>query len=232
MENLRKIIQKVQTSPKSNQDQLTKITFDYDTELVLLKNIAGRILGKTFRIDEYNQQQIIKGLQYFNRDPVFETNGLSLNKGLMVMGNYGTGKTIYMKIFKHYCYVKRLNHQFKIECSEDISHLFAIYGYAGINAFMKNIEEKSPGCYVQVPKNLCIDDLGAERDSVKYFGNDENVMSTVLSARYNLFQKGIFTHITTNLNQTRLVERYGDRLYSRFKEMFNIIILDGEDRRR
>ncbi len=232
MEKLEKIIQNVQKSPKSNQDQHTKINFDYDTESVLFKKIAERIIGKMFQIDEYNQQPIIKGLQYFNRDPVFETNGLSLNKGLMVMGTYGTGKTIYMKIFKQYCFIKRLNHQYKIESSEDISHLFAIYGYTGINVFMKNIEEKSPGFYVQVPKNLCIDDLGAERDSVKYFGNDENVMSTVLSARYNLFQKGILTHVTTNLNQTRLVERYGDRLYSRFKEMFNIIILDGEDRRK
>ena len=84
---------------------------------------------------------------------------------------------------------------------------------------------------MQKPVNICIDDLGVEKESVKHFGSEETVIEKILASRYNLFQNGIITHATTNLDATMLQEKYGERLYSRFREMFNLIILQGGDRR-
>jgi predicted ATPase len=44
--------------------------------------------------------QFVLAIQYFNGNPEFEKNGLSLRKGLMLLGGIGTGKTIFMNVFK------------------------------------------------------------------------------------------------------------------------------------
>ncbi|MGC4128512.1 MAG: RteC domain-containing protein [Bergeyella sp.] len=80
----------------------------------------------------------------------------------------------------------------------------------------------SPYNNQQKPKYLCFDDLGTETSS-KYFGNDCNVMAEILLTRYDLFkEKGILTHITTNLSATEIESQYGNRLRSRMREMFNL----------
>ncbi len=41
-----------------------------------------------------------------------------------------------------------------------------------------------------------------------------------------------YTHVTTNLSGDQIEENYGTRVRSRMREMFNMIILPGEDRRK
>jgi hypothetical protein len=73
------------------------------------------------------------------------------------------------------------------------------------------------------PYTICFDDLGAE-SSLKYFGNDCNVMAEILLTRYDLFvHRGMLSHITTNLSAREIEIFYGMRLRSRFREMFNVI---------
>ena len=75
---------------------------------------------------------------------------------------------------------------------------------------------------IRTPKAYCFDDLGTETTS-KYFGNDCNVMAEILLTRYDLFvEKGIITHLTTNLSATEIESQYGNRLRSRMREMFNL----------
>lgn len=75
---------------------------------------------------------------------------------------------------------------------------------------------------IRTPKSYCFDDLGTETTS-KYFGNDCNVMAEILLTRYDLFkEKGIITHLTTNLSATEIESQYGNRLRSRMREMFNL----------
>lgn len=72
------------------------------------------------------------------------------------------------------------------------------------------------------PKVYCFDDLGTETTS-KYFGNDCNVMAEILLTRYDLFkEKGLITHITTNLSATEIGSQYGNCLRSRMREIFNL----------
>lgn len=49
-------------------------------------------------------------------------------------------------------------------------------------------------------------------------------MGEILISRYEVFkQKDILTHITTNLNAEELQEKYGERIRSRMRAMFNLI---------
>jgi len=52
-------------------------------------------------------------------------------------------------------------------------------------------------------------------------------MGEILLSRYDLFKtKNVKTHITTNLNAEELEARYGSRVRSRMREMFNLISFD------
>ena len=74
---------------------------------------------------------------------------------------------------------------------------------------------------------FCFDDLGTE-GSLKYYGNECNVMAEILLTRYDLFvSQKIKTHITTNLSATEIEGFYGNRVRSRLREMFNLIAFDG-----
>jgi DNA replication protein DnaC len=73
---------------------------------------------------------------------------------------------------------------------------------------------------------FCFDDLGVEPMG-RHYGQDCNVMGEILLSRYELFLKSkLKTHATTNLNAEELEERYGSRVRSRMREMFNLIAFD------
>jgi hypothetical protein len=74
---------------------------------------------------------------------------------------------------------------------------------------------------IRTPKAYCFDDLGTETTS-KYFGNDCNVMAEILLQDMIFVEKGIITHLTTNLFPTEIESQYGNRLRSRMREMFNL----------
>ena len=84
-------------------------------------------------------------------------------------------------------------------------------------------------------KMLGIDDLGTEPLTVKSYGNDLTPVVELLTERYN---KRLFTVITTNLAKKivdgrevdELQEIYGDRLFDRFREMFNTISYDANQK--
>jgi DNA replication protein DnaC len=72
----------------------------------------------------------------------------------------------------------------------------------------------------------CFDDLGVEPLG-RHFGKDCNVMGEIILSRYELFLSSkIPTHATTNLNAEELEERYGKRVRSRMRQMFNLIAFD------
>ena len=74
----------------------------------------------------------------------------------------------------------------------------------------------------------CFDDLGVEPTG-RHFGKDCNVMGEILLSRYDLFTKHkVKTYITTNLNARELEERYGNRVRSRMRQLFNLIAFETE----
>lgn len=82
-----------------------------------------------------------------------------------------------------------------------------------------------------VPKSICFDDLGAE-STIKYYGNDTNVMAEILLSRYDQFvSQNMLTHITTNLTSHQIEEAYGTSVRSRLREQCNLISFMSDDKR-
>jgi len=81
--------------------------------------------------------------------------------------------------------------------------------------------------------NYMFDDLGKETvaNNIFIYGKEE-IFTRILETRYNQFiNKGIKTHITSNLSIHEIKKRYGLRLENRFYEMFNFLELNGESKR-
>lgn len=73
------------------------------------------------------------------------------------------------------------------------------------------------------PKTYCFDDLGLE-SNMSFYGNQCSVMAEILLSRYDLLHAhSIITHVTTNLNSTEIDARFGMRMRSRCREIFNLI---------
>ena len=54
-------------------------------------------------------------------------------------------------------------------------------------------------------------------------------MGEIILSRHDLFLEcHVKTHATTNLNAQELEERYGNRVRSRMRELFNLVAFDNE----
>jgi DNA replication protein DnaC len=176
------------------------------------------LYGKSFKIIESDHQLIYKLIAYFLRDEIICYQlDIDLNKGLLLSGPVGCGKTSLMSLMK---YLAPTEHKFFIKPCRDISFEFIQEGYDVIHKYSKG------KLYQSEPKTICFDDLGTE-NNIKYYGNECNVMAEILLSRYDLFiSKKIQTHITTNLSASEIETYYGNRVRSRMRAMFNLIAYD------
>ncbi len=157
-------------------------------------------------------------IAYFLKDEqtCFRYN-LDLNKGIILSGPVGCGKTSLLSIMK---YLTPVPHKFSVKACRDISFEFIKDGYEVIHRYANG------KLYISEPKIYCFDDLGVE-NNLKYYGNECNVMAEVLLSRYDIFiAKRIPTHITTNLSASEIEQHYGIRVRSRLREMMNLIAYD------
>ena len=193
-----------------------EMSYDYRQVVALLTKIAQDFLGRKFEIAE-NERGIIFGtLAWFLQDElVAKEMDIDLNKGLILTGPIGCGKTTLMMLMQKFPSQRK---SFGIISTRQIVSEFMQSGYETIEKYSRgNLYNET-----RQPRAICFDDLGAESAS-KYFGNDCNVMAEILLTRYDLFkEKGLITHITTNLTATEIETIYGNRLRSRMREMFNL----------
>ncbi|WP_149304447.1 P-loop NTPase family protein [Pareuzebyella sediminis] len=78
------------------------------------------------------------------------------------------------------------------------------------------------------------DDLGSETvgNNVYQYGKEEIFVRILLNRYRNFENLGTKTHITTNLNNSQIEDRYGRQISDRFVRMFNRLKLDGPSRRK
>lgn len=192
------------------------MSYNYLEVVTWLRKAGRRHLGKNFTIPEYERGIIFGMLAWFLADElVAKEMNIDLNKGIMLSGPIGCGKTTLFKLMRQLpC--KRKN--FALVSTRQIVSEFMQSGYE----VLENYSRGSLYNDRRNPKNFCFDDLGTEATS-KYFGNDCNVMAEILLTRYDMFkEKGTITHLTTNLTATEIESIYGNRLRSRMREMFNL----------
>ncbi len=188
-----------------------KVEYDFVKVLIYLEAKGKLVLGKHFKIYEEDRLVLLKLCNYMVRD--FENSGkygIDPDKGILLSGPVGCGKTSLMKLLR---YIVPHRRPYEVIPARNIAFGFNHIGY-------KIIEDYGDGHF------YCFDDLGIEPLG-RYFGKDCNVMGEIILSRHELFQKTkIPTHATTNLNAEELEERYGNRVRSRMRQMFNLIAFD------
>lgn len=189
------------------------VLYDFPKILIYL-NIKGKLLfGNKFRIYEEDKPIIRKLCSYFIKDKVnCKKYKIDIEKGILLSGPIGCGKTSLMKLLKHLVPFRR---PYEMIPCRNVIFSFNHLGF-------KTVEDYGNSRF------YCFDDLGVEPTG-RFYGKDLNVMGEVLLSRYELYQqtnKKIKTHATTNLNAEELEERYGNRVRSRMRELFNLVAFD------
>ncbi|MDD2985508.1 ATPase [Flavobacterium sp.] len=203
-----------------------KTHYNYPEIINKLEAKGIELYGNHFKIQEADYQIVYKLIAYFLKDePTCFQYNLNLNKGILLSGPIGCGKTSLMNLMK---YLAPAENKFSVKPCRDISFEFIQDGYEVIHRYSKG------KLYQAEPRTYCFDDLGTE-NNIKYFGNECNVMAEILLSRYDLFiSKKLQTHITTNLSASEIEKNYGNRVRSRLRELCNLIAFDNvvKDKRK
>ncbi|MDP2235001.1 MAG: hypothetical protein Q8J88_01085 [Bacteroidales bacterium] len=187
---------------------------------------ASHIARKEFVIDKFNEAILDKLFHYFTASGEAEKLGMNLNKGIMLMGGLGTGKSTIMRAF-----ATNQHTSFRLMPCMHLTYDFVEHGFSIIKDHSK-VETIARNQYWQTERGVCYDDLGTEEERKRY-GDKVNAMAEILMNRYDQVPHNM-THITTNLNAQDIEKYYGPRVRSRMREMFNILTFDltAPDRRR
>jgi DNA replication protein DnaC len=174
--------------------------------------------GYTFA-DTRHENKIKHLCLYFAGD---QRSHYAADRGLLLMGNIGSGKTSIMKMFA--CNQVQ---PYKVENMIDITSDYKIHGEAGVKGYTTNFKT-APNMFGKEIYGWCFDDVGTEEMPARHYGENKNVFAEILQSRYH-HQHLVplnSTHVTTNLTEEELVNNYGTRAYDRMKEMFNVIIFE------
>lgn len=177
--------------------------------------LLQRNQDRNFVIDD-NNEPIIKQLYYFaTNNPAFTGD---LNRGILLQGKYGCGKTILLETYSllHNHVVRKFSLNYPV-----------LLFFKSVE-LQEQIIKQSVNVFVRKP--LIIDEFGRESKTVQDYGNITRPLSELLSLRSDA---GSLTHGTTNfiLNTLSSDEFYGGMIGDRLKTMFNFITLHGESRR-
>jgi DNA replication protein DnaC len=183
--------------------------FNFQKCIQYLEFLGKKRYGSSFVIDLSDKETLLKLISYsVGAQDVCSENFIDLNKGILVLGPVGCGKTTIMTLLNEFVY----SHQkYQVKSTRDIATEFHKDGFEIIHKYGRR------------HKALCLDDLGVEQN-MKYYGNECNTIGEILLHRYDMHVNfGILTHATTNLNAEELEKLYGNRVRSRLRSMFNLI---------
>jgi hypothetical protein len=183
-----------------------------------------------FAIDKHNQK-IIELLnvwanriekQFNQKEP-----GWHIDKGILLYGPVGTGKTQLMGVLRKYLGYLRSPYAFDMRIVWKFAEKFSDSGYSALND-----EESSNRFYDELA--LIEENSGQPlREYCSHYGNKILIGAEILMKRYEVFRTYAYqSHFTTNAGCDDLRDIYGERCYSRLFEMCNFIPYLGEDRRK
>ncbi|SFX74895.1 ATPase [Cytophaga hutchinsonii] len=209
-------------SKSAGMNNQTEKVLDFDECITFLNKKGKELFGLKFFIDPADYEVVYKILIYIIKDERnAQRHKISLDKGIMLSGPVGCGKTTLMNLMNH---IIPVANRYIVRSCRLVSYDFISQGYDAIHKY--SYQSFKNNKKVVTPQAWCFDDLGTE-SSLKYYGNECNVMAEILLSRYDLFiEKDMVTHITTNLVAEEIESFYGVRVRSRMREMFNLISFD------
>lgn len=183
--------------------------FNFRKTLNYIQYLGQKQYGPNFKIYSEDILVLRKLILYtIHEVDQCKNHNIDLNKGILLIGPVGSGKTSLMNILRIFLF---RDEYYQIKSARDIAFE---YQKDGVEIIQK---------YGKKHNALCIDDLGVENNS-KFYGNECNTIAEILLQRYELLTNfNIKTHTTTNLNADELEELYGNRVRSRLRSMFNLI---------
>lgn len=200
--------------------------FDFPECRKWIEGQGKKMFGPHFKVFQEDHELLLTLLIYAigDKEGAAKRN-LDLKKGILLSGPIGCGKTSLMTLVNYFIPKGK---QYQIKSAREISFEYEKEGYKTINRYSQTPLNSGT---LNINRNIfCFDDLGIEQPQ-KYFGNECNVMAEILLSRYDLFvSKGIPTYITTNLSASELESKYGNRIRSRMREMFNLVAFDKNSR--
>jgi len=156
-------------------------------------------------------------------------SSLDPQKGLLIWGPIGVGKSILIRGLQRY--EGKINRMAFAFGNDSLGFTFISAAELALKYAEKGLEGISSYTNRERMQNLAIDEVGREPMDSKHFGTSLNVIQTILQLRYEVRNQFI-THMTTNLNpDIEFATVYGEYIADRVKEMFNVIELKGESRR-
>lgn len=175
--------------------------------------IGKNIVGSNFQIRKETREILTNILKYFTGNE----NEYKLSKGIYLYGSYGVGKTMTMKI------IQRLLAEmfpfspngFQITSVEQIIDVFKTDGSTDYFGYRK--ESK--------PLNICINEFGKKMNEKIYGTEADFVVNSLFMVRYELFQLGYLTHVTSNYKPEQI--KVEPIIKDRMVEMFNFIEIKG-----
>ena len=203
----------------------------------LFKAVFKKICKKEFISDENSDELLNTLVNYFYRNNEFfkskclakDQNSPNFDKGLLIIGNSGLGKSKFLKtfefIFNECHFNKHLNFKM-LKAIDVVSEFEKIETPYEKNYF---IEKHSKGI-------KCYDDVKCEREASNF--GKVNLFKDILLARYETEMKTIITcNFDNNFPEDygKALEEFGTkydgRVYDRIFEMFNIIVVKGTSKR-
>ncbi len=158
----------------------------------------------------------ITGGEVLNKDKISKVVSWLKNgkkESLMIIGGTGTGKTtlavaLAQAIGKRNYYPKFISMpKFERMCAED-------------NTWLDEVADW---------KYLLLDDVGTESREIKIYGNSRMLFNELIFQRYD---RKLPMIITTNLSLAAFEQRYGEKVASRVRELFDIMVMNGKDLRK
>ncbi|MDR2221522.1 MAG: hypothetical protein LBE34_02170 [Flavobacteriaceae bacterium] len=192
-------------------DQGRKMHDLYKVQLYLTQK-GKEIYGPDFFISPAQNNVIISLFVYAkNVEEELQKRGIDPQKGLLLMGKSGCGKTSIFHLLKPFFNSKM---KYDIKSCKIIAQDFSYKGYEALQPFW------SENARVTV-----LDNLGAEPQG-RHYGNLCDVVPTLIERYYEnrTEQKIPKLHITTQLNPAELEKKYGIGFRRMLKEMFNVIV--------
>lgn len=181
--------------------------------------LVGGDTDASFKVTKGNEGLFLDLIRYVHADPECS---LDTSKAIGLIGGTGGGKSLAFRLMQEYIKIddvkyirngKQVTFRFDIYSARSIMASYQQHGFEGI--------EK-----VILQNNICIDDLGAEISEVSHFGNKINIIEHVIEERY---LRDKITHFSSNLSESDIKAKYGDRAYSRLIGATNIIQVISHD---
>lgn len=225
---------------QQRREQMTRMwTFEEMKERAIAQGKAIAIaegFKNGFILDSSNSEVFDLLCLYFTNDPRFEQHGLngikySLKKGIWLQSiERGTGKSTLLKCFR---FNKRCC--FGYQHSTELANKFQKNGFGAIDFFMSTIPQPpSPMNFYQSEAGFMYDELFGEI-KVNHMGTPLLVSEYIINSLYDFStnKKGQLWkfHCTSNATGADIEQVSGLTFRSRMPDMFNLIKLDGPNRR-